>query len=284
MIRLPSLSLDAEAARQLKAYQAEVLVPRGYGARVAEAKRLFSKYNAKKNPTFTSVKKVLTRMCPGARRCSYCEDSVADEVEHIWPKDLYPERVFIWDNYCYACGPCNGPKNNQFAVFVGASRSATRLAHPKRKKGQPEPKLKKPVAGKPVLLDPRKDDATRWLTLDILDTFRFVVTAKDRTRDAARAQYTLDVLGLNRAPLPTAREHAFNGYRAMLREYCEEKRAGASARRLSLLRNALLRVSHPTVWVEMKRHRARVPALSALFAQAPEALDWTPLTGAAEDA
>ncbi|WP_375756397.1 hypothetical protein [Corallococcus exercitus] len=280
MIRLPPLRLDTKVAKQLKAYQGEVLGLRGYTARVAEAKRLFSRYNAKKNATFTSVKEVLTRMCSGARRCSYCEDSVADEVEHIWPKDLYPERVFVWDNYCYACGPCNGPKNNQFAVFVGTSRSPTLLAHPKRKKGQPAPTLKKPAAGKPVLLDPRKDDATQWLTLDILNTFEFVVTAKGGTRDAARAQYTLDVLGLNRTPLPTARKQAFDGYRARLREYREEKRSRAPAARLTLLRDALLRISHPTVWVEMKRHHAKVPELKSLFAEVPEALSWVPIPGA----
>ncbi|QSQ23105.1 hypothetical protein JY651_49845 [Pyxidicoccus parkwayensis] len=280
MILLPRLGLDAKVAKKLEEYQQEVLIPRGYTARVAEAKRLFSRYNSKNNATFKSVKAVLTQMCSGARRCSYCEDSVADEVEHIWPKDLYPERAFVWDNYCYACGPCNGPKNNQFAVFVGTSRNPTLLAHPKSKKSQPAPTLKKPASGKPVLLDPRQDDATRWLTLDILNTFQFVVSAKDKTRDAARAKYTLEVLGLNRAPLPTARAQAFDGYRARLREYCEEKRAGAPASRLELLRDALLRVSHPTVWVEMKRHHEKVPTLKPLFAEAPEALFWNPLPGA----
>ncbi|KFA86916.1 hypothetical protein [Archangium violaceum] len=281
MIQLPRLRLDTKVAKTLDEYQAEVLAHRSYTARVAEARRLFSRYNTKKSATFTSVKAVLTKMCSGARRCSYCEDSVADEVEHIWPKDLYPERVFAWKNYCYACGPCNGPKNNQFAVFVGASRSPTPLAHPKRKKGQPAPRLKKPAAGKPVLFDPREDDATRWLTLDILNTFHFVVTAKSGTRDAARAKYTLEVLGLNRSPLPTARAQAFDGYRARLREYCEEKRAGAPTARLVLLRDALLRVSHPSVWVEMKRRHEKVPALKPLFAEAPEALSWEPLPGAA---
>lgn len=281
MIRLPRLHLEAKAATKLQEYQDKVLVPSDYTARVAEAKRLFSRYNQKRNATFTSVKTVLTRMCSGARRCSYCEDSVADEVEHIWPKDLYPERAFSWDNYCYACGSCNGPKNNQFAVFVGASHSPTPLVHPKRKRGQPAPTLKKPIAGRPVFLDPRQDDATQWLTLDILNTFQFVVTAKDGTRDAARAKYTLKVLGLNRHPLPTARAQAFDGYRARLREYCQEKRGGAPLLRQALLRDALLRVSHPTVWVEMKRHHAKVPALRSLFAQAPEALLWEPIPGAA---
>ena len=33
-------------------------------------------------------------MCAGAKRCMYCEDSAADEVEHHLPKNLYPEFVF----------------------------------------------------------------------------------------------------------------------------------------------------------------------------------------------
>ena len=28
-------------------------------------------------------------MCSGAERCHYCEDSKADEVEHLLPKDAY---------------------------------------------------------------------------------------------------------------------------------------------------------------------------------------------------
>lgn len=281
MIQLPRLSLDAKHAKQLDVYQGKVLVPPDYTNRVAEGKRLFSRYNTKKNATFKHVKTVLTKMCSGPRRCSYCEDSVADEVDHIWPKDLYPERVFVWENFCYACGGCNGPKNDQFAVFVGASLTPTPLSHPKPKKGRPAPKLKKPVTGRPVFLDPRQDDATQWLTLDILGTFEFVVTAKAGTLEAERAKYTLATLGLNRTPLPVAREQAFDGYRARLREYCEEKRAGAPTVRLERRRDALLRIGHPTVWVEMKRHHAKVPDLVPLFSQAPEALLWEPIPGAA---
>ena len=67
----------------------------------------------------------------------YCEDSVGDEVEHHRPKNLYPDHTFLWDNYLYACGPCNGPKNNRFAVFdvrrlylVGSHASARSAGDP----------------------------------------------------------------------------------------------------------------------------------------------------------
>jgi len=45
------------------------------------------------------------------------EDAPADEVEHHSPKDLYPELVFVWRNYLYACGPCNRRKNNHFSII-----------------------------------------------------------------------------------------------------------------------------------------------------------------------
>ena len=82
---------------------------------------------ASSNPTFRKVRESLTRMCSGAQRCVYCEDSVGDEVEHIEPKDLYPCLVFLWTNYVYACGRCNGGKSNKFAVVSG-----DRLGRPPR--------------------------------------------------------------------------------------------------------------------------------------------------------
>ena len=72
---------------------------------VKAAKTLFKSRNRKENRTFAAVRKELADLCSGSRRCMYCDDSVADEVEHFRPKDLYPEVVFAWMNYLYACGP-----------------------------------------------------------------------------------------------------------------------------------------------------------------------------------
>ncbi len=116
MLRIPDLQLSKSAITQLAAYQAQVDALGVYENRIAEAKRLFSRRNKKSNPTFREVRKVLDQMCGGARRCMYCEDSVADEVEHFKPKDFYPELAFAWINYLYACGPCNGGKSNAFPI------------------------------------------------------------------------------------------------------------------------------------------------------------------------
>jgi hypothetical protein len=118
-----------------------------FGRRVQLAAAKFKQFNGTGSTTFQDVRHTLTLMRAGAKRCMYCEDSAADEVEHHRPKDLYPGHVFAWENYLYACGPCNGPKNNRFAVFA-ADGSLVDLT---RKRGQlPKP----PPTGDPVLLHP----------------------------------------------------------------------------------------------------------------------------------
>lgn len=101
--RLPRVHQDT-----LAEYQKDVDEKCSYTEQVKAAKTLFSSRNRKRNRTFAAVRKELAELCSGSRRCMYCEDSVADEVEHFRPKDLYPEVVFVWMNYLYACGQCNG--------------------------------------------------------------------------------------------------------------------------------------------------------------------------------
>ncbi len=208
MMRLPPLVLPTAARQTLQTYQREVDGEPTYFHRVEAADRLFKSRNNLSNRTFRVVRSKLHEMCSGARRCCYCEDSCADEIEHVRPKSLYPERVFVWENYLYACGPCNGPKNNRYAVFVG-----------KRKR-----------------LVPRSENPLDYMELDLLETFRFVPTAEEGTVDYLRADYTIKVLRLNdRDVLPEARRCAFGSYRARLHEYRSRKHAGTSLGALQVL-------------------------------------------------
>ena len=79
MLHLPDPGLDPGANRRLKQYQREVDAAGNYADRVTEAKRLFD--SRRRNRTFRRIRETLARMCSGAQRCAYCEDSVADEVE-----------------------------------------------------------------------------------------------------------------------------------------------------------------------------------------------------------
>lgn len=266
MQRLPNLRLPATAAAKLAEYQAEIDGLATFAERVEVGKRLFRSRNNNANVTFNAVKSVLTKMCSGARRCVYCEDSAADEVEHIYPKHFYPDRVFVWENYVYACGPCNGPKASSFAVFIANAGSKIELT----RSADPSP----PPTGVPGLIDPRIEDATELLALDLRETFYFVERAMRGTLEYERASYTIEILGLNkREYLRLARRAAYRDYRAHLAQYREVRSCGNEAEMQRLAHEIQTR-QHPTVWTEMKRQQANLPDLAQLFADSPEALTW----------
>ena len=43
--------------------------------------------------------------------CGYCEDITSGEVDHFQPKHLYPDLVYSWTNWIYACHDCNQAKH-----------------------------------------------------------------------------------------------------------------------------------------------------------------------------
>jgi uncharacterized protein (TIGR02646 family) len=267
MVRIQAVDLPRAAEQGLRRYQAEIDGEPSYAKRVELAAAKFA--GPKGNAVFSQVKGTLDAMCAGARRCMYCEDSAADEVEHHHPKSLYPELTFVWSNYLYACGPCNGPKNNRFAVFTARGEVFPILR-------QPGARIAKPPAGDKVLLHPRAEDPLDYLMLDIGGgTFLFVPVADKGSREFKRAEYTIDVLGLNRRTfLPRARREAFGSYRARLVEFGQKKESGAGRSELDLLAEAVRHMQHPTVFHEMKRQRALLPEIDALFRRVPEALSW----------
>jgi len=269
MIRLPAVSLPAADAARLATFQAGIDSSRSYAKAVAEAKRLFALRNTNQNKTFQAVRAALATMCSGARRCCYCEDSCADEVEHIRPKDLYPHLVFTWENYVYACGPCNGPKNNKFRIFDPRSGTVLEIS---RKVGDP---VRKPPDGDPLLVNPRHEDPLGYLELEMDKTFYLLPRPGLSKRDRQRAEYTIELLHLNdRDLLPRARRNAFGSFRARLIEYEKKKRQRVAATILQNLVMDLLQTPHLTVWAEMKRQRNHYAELAGLFRHVPEALNW----------
>ncbi|MCY4468949.1 MAG: hypothetical protein OXC08_09525 [Thiotrichales bacterium] len=244
-------------------YQQDVDEKCSYPEQVKAAKTLFKSRNRKQNRTFAAVRKELADLCSGTRRCMYCEDSVADEVEHFRPKDLYPEVVFAWMNFLYACGPCNGRKSNKFVVIddTGAFIDVTRPF------GAPDVR---PAPGNAALIDPRREDPLEFLMLDLRETFEFTPMGDEGTQDYERASHTIEVLGLNdRDYLVKARKTAFENYCALLDKYAWER----DPRRRCVVMHAIRANNHPTVWWEMKRQQQRWEELAVLFAHAPDFLD-----------
>ena len=268
MIQLEQLALSSGTLKSLKRYQTEIDSESDFPSKVEKAKGIWP--SRSRNQPFNEVKQKLTRMCAGARRCCYCEDSVADEVEHIFPKSLYPEKTFIWENYLYACGPCNGPKNNKFSVFDSISQDIIDVTPEK------DEVPSSPLVGNPVLINPREENPLDYLFLDLVNTFHFVEWPDDpSTQEYQRASFTIDILRLNtRDYLTQARKEAYSDYRARLIEYIQRRDSGAPKTELNNMIEGILTKQHPTVWEEMKRQNDKIPELKGLFEQVPEALNW----------
>jgi uncharacterized protein (TIGR02646 family) len=266
MLFLINKPLTKEALALLKQYQEAVDRKPSFLEQVAEGKKLFSGYNKESNTAFEEVRRHLKEMSGGTIRCNYCEDSNANQVEHIYPKSLYPEKCFVWENYCYACGPCNQPKSDLFAVFEDATGNEVNL--------NTIPKSTIPPKGMALLVDPRAEKPLDYLFLDTMNTFRFV-PFKDDNRDFRRAEYTIEILGLNsRSQLVRARKVAFGNFKARLFEYVTKKESGAQVSELDPLIDSLRSEHHQTVWQEMIRQRSLHSELNDLFTRAPEALKW----------
>lgn len=267
MKRLKSVQLDPKAQAQLQKWQDAVNAEPTFTAQVALGKKQFSNRNEKGNKTFDAVKRSLTEMCAGPRRCCYCEDSVADEVEHIRPKDFYPDLVFTFQNYLYACGPCNGPKSNRYAILPPNSAARLDLDLLKGVTTHPDPQAKH------YLIDPRSEDPLEYLVLDLKDTFEFAIHPRISGFDAERASYTIDILGLNsRDYLVKARKNAFGNYLARAEQFRQMKMANQSDPNLNLKRSEIESLDHPTVWEEMKRQRTHYQELGKIFQSCPELL------------
>ena len=232
-----------------------------YSEKVTKGKDLWKK---KSRTQFKKIREKLETLCVGKRRCNYCEDSVADEVEHIKPKDLYPSQVFIWENYLFACGNCNGPKSNSFAVFTGEN-----VVEVSRKRGAP---VIAPQDGNEVFINPRVNDPMQFLTLD-LQSMIFISKPGISNIDKKRAKYTIDILKLNaRDFLIAARQEAFHSYKDSLEVYVNKKQEGVGTAELHKRQVEIESRQHPTVWAEIKRQRNRYPRINALFTLAPELL------------
>lgn len=262
MLHVPQLSVFGDNKDYLEARQDDIDAALDYPSKVEKAVSTWDKKTAK---IFKVLRETLADLCQGARRCHYCEDSVADEVEHIWPKKFYPDRTFKWNNYLFACGPCNGSnKRDQFAIFDSAGQVL------ELKRVRQEIPIE-PVAGEAVFLDPRVDDPFNFIELD-LATGIFVSSELPGSVNYVRAEYTISILGLNKRDyLIRARKNAYASYLDSAHQYIVRKNAGAPADEIKQRARDISQRHHPSVWAEMKR-MSTIPAHSKFFSAAPELL------------
>jgi uncharacterized protein (TIGR02646 family) len=274
MIHYPDEPPDVETLERLDAWQADVDGIADYDQRVRDAVRWYEARNRESNTTFERVRAALRTMTGGALRCWYCEDSLAHQVEHIHPKSLYPNQVFVWANMLWACGRCNIRKLDRHAITAEGEITYV----PRRRR---DAVCEPPPAGAMLLLNPRVEDPLSFMILDVEHTFEFVEHPGLDEYARRRARYTIDeALGLNDDPLPDQRCSAYHDFRAALLEYVVYRDRGEDETRLRGLRSRLARRDHQTVWHEIRRQfqTHRPPQLerdfAELFEAAPEALNW----------
>lgn len=278
MLRIRNKELDAPSAAVIAELQSQIDGAADYPSQVLAAKLTWKSRTGTKarSAAFTSIRTTLGTMCIGSVRCAYCEDSAADEVEHILPKNLFPEQCFRWSNYLFACGPCNGPKNNRYGTVDGEEvKEFTR--------GKNDPVIRPPV-GQSGFIDPRTEDPFYFFEMDLggttpqgvalAGTFELLPREDLSGPNNARAKFTIDVLGLNREVIRVARENAFGGFRARMVEYVQKKELGAGVDVLNKLRHGILTTPHLSVFEEMRRQRDLLPEVANLILRAPEMLDW----------
>src|SRR5882672_7206072 len=266
MLQIFDTRLPADTNAVLDELQALVDLEPNYAASVGKAQAL---WDAKTNKVahkqaFASLRAELQKISYGISRCAYCEDSVADEIEHLWPKSLFPNRAFRWSNYAFACGPCNGPKSNRFAIVENDGTIDEFI----RRRGDA---VVMPRDGIPGLIDPRAENPMMLLELDLggrtpdgrdLEATFMIEPAWDLSpRDKGRAKFTRDILNLNREVVRRSRENAFGSFRARLVEYVDMKEDGKTAEDLDEFRLGVLGMPHLTVFEEMRRQRSFLPKI-----------------------
>jgi len=271
MLQIVEKNISNDATQKLSDSQQEIDKISGRNAQKLHAEKLWT--NKTNNKTFAEIRTVLGEMCKGNERCCYCEDNRASDIEHFFPKSIYPEKTFVWKNYLLICGDCNSAKNNRFPVFTIDSDYVFA-------------ELNQSANYNAVLLNPRNDNPLDYFDLD-LATFQFVNRFDDTTKkEAVRAEQSLKILKLNTDSgkkgenLTKQRKTAFENFRSHLYRYRDLKEQSDIAE-MENVKLYITRTSHPTVWNEMKRYfkehteilKANYKDIYDIFAQSPELLE-----------
>ena len=173
----------------LRSLQKRVNGKKNYAAQVDCAKRFWRVYRPS---TLRDVKVLLVEMYSGGRRCCYCEDSLGTDIEHIWPKSLYPDRTFDWMNYVLACSLCNKHKRCPLGCFPFSDWFLSDCESSVIREADFST-----LSGTAVFIDPRQEDGMQFLILDLQNSFRFVVQPSLRGRERERAEIYAQRLPFN---------------------------------------------------------------------------------------
>lgn len=244
MLRIAELRIAPGDSAALNGLQHEIDNLPVYEDRVNFAD---GKFKSKPGGLFGRVRNALEISCGDLVRCGYCEDSCADEVEHVWPKAFFPDKTFLPENYLFSCGRCNPTKGNKFAIWSAAGW--VDLREQRRNHGYVQP----PVS-QSKFIDPVAEDPLDLIWLDLAGgSFRFVEIGEPGTIEYERAEFTIGTLRLNKEVLVLARKNAYTGFIDRMNMYIQRKIGGDSPDQLRIRLAELRRSPHQTVRFEMAR-------------------------------
>jgi uncharacterized protein (TIGR02646 family) len=175
MRKIQRLVLPAPTQKALDRKQARANTKKAAGTLNIEA----TWKSARQTKPLKTALGVLQTMAGNRQRCMYCGDSHGTDIEHFWPKERHPERMFRWLNLLLCCTECGRFKGENFTLANGL----------------------------PLLVDPTADNPWQFLDFDP-DTgnivARFDLTANDWT---PKGTETVKVLHLD------SREALANSYK-----------------------------------------------------------------------
>ena len=166
MRRISRLDLPVRTQQALDRRQADADGKRAGG--ILNVEKVWK--NARKSKPLKTALGVLETMAGDRQRCMYCGDSHGTDMEHFWPKQQHPEKMFRWPNLLLCCTECGRFKSEKFPL-----KSNT-----------------------PLLVDPTVDDPWQFLDFDPATgniVARFDPTANDWTSKGTK---TVEVLHLDR--------------------------------------------------------------------------------------
>lgn len=187
MLQLASKNLENGAQARLTDLQSTVNALSDFTAKANKAKALWEdKTNSNIGKSaFETIKNTLAEMCVSVKICNYCEQNEANDIEHIYPKSLFPEKAFVWDNYLLACKQCNTAyKSDKFAVLDNNDDIIDL------------PRNTQPPHDRGAFINPRVEDPSAFMLLNI-GSYKFEILPNLLKPDNNKAVKTIEILQLN---------------------------------------------------------------------------------------
>lgn len=289
MIRLLPKSLNQLEQDILDSLQAKIDAEITFTNKAAKAQSLWgSKGGAKGKTAFKIIGDTLYDMCVFTGLCNYCEQSEANDVEHIHPKSFFPAFTFDWGNYILACKQCNSGYKLDKGYVLDSQDELVELE-----------RGKEPKHSLIAFINIRTENPQDFMLLNPF-TYKFEIFNHIPKQEQKKAEGTLKILELNeRDTLLAARKSAAIHYYEMLDRLTRllaaptindlENLLNPHDNRFDLtktlpeLKNDILQsfkkyistYQHPSVWQTIKLVQSKTEAKWIhMFKIIPDALNW----------